>query len=496
MTRVWYVCIGLTWLGAPGCHDWLDTKCSAADDCAIVSSCGSDDCHDEKGEGPDECASPCKVAAFTEGIVMARRGMGCAELEPCAGDQSEGELDAPDLCARSACAARRAIVTGGLHTCLLLESGAVRCWGHNQAGQLGYGHTQDIGDDERPDAAGYVDAGGTVVQLTAGLQHTCALLRGGAVRCWGLNNAGQLGYGHTDTIGDDELPSTVGTVQVGGTVVQLAAGLRHTCALLDSGAVRCWGRNNVGQLGYGHTDTIGDDELPSTAGDVDVGGVAVQIAAGGHHTCALLDSGAIRCWGRNYEGQLGYGHTRPIGDDELPSTAGDVLLGSNAVQVGTGWNHTCALTDTGAARCWGFNHYGQLGYGHDRSIGDDEAPSLAGDVPIGSAITHLMVGNDYTCARLDSAAVRCWGNNDYGQLGYGHTRHIGDDEPVTAASEVDVGGPVAQLAVGLGLHMCVLMNTGAARCWGFNGYGQMGYGHTDPVGDNELPYTAGDVSCP
>jgi alpha-tubulin suppressor-like RCC1 family protein len=284
--------------------------------------------------------------------------------------------------------------------------------------------------------------------------------------------------------------------QVCASPLTVATGGLHTCLLFDDGAVHCWGQNDSGQLGYSHTANVGDNEAPETQGRVDVGGPVVQLAAGLQHTCALLEGGAVRCWGQNYDGQLGHGHTRHIGDDELPATAGDVPVGGRATQVGTGWYHTCAIMETGAARCWGFNHYGQLGYGYDHDIGDDEPASAAGDVPAGDLITDIMVGNDYTCALLSTAHVRCWGNNDYGQLGYGHTRHMGDDEPASAAGDVNVGGPVAQLGMGLGLHVCVLMTTGAVRCWGFNGYGQMGYGNTDTVGDNELPYTAGDVPCP
>jgi alpha-tubulin suppressor-like RCC1 family protein len=169
-----------------------------------------------------------------------------------------------------------------------------------------------------------VDVGGVVVQLAAGWEHTCALLETGVVRCWGFGVAGQLGYGNTDFIGDDEAPATAGDVDVGGVVVQLATGGLHTCALLETGAVRCWGYGESGPLGYGNTSWIGDDEAPATAGDVDVGGVVVQLTAGDVHTCALMGTGAVRCWGEGVSGRLGYGNTSHIGDDEHPASAGDV----------------------------------------------------------------------------------------------------------------------------------------------------------------------------
>src|SRR5690606_36250495 len=126
-----------------------------------------------------------------------------------------------------------------------------------------------------------------VVQLAAGSNHTCAVVSDGRVRCWGQGTFGRLGYGNTNHIGDDEEPASVGDVDVGGTVTQLAAGALHTCALLDGGRVRCWGAESEGQLGYANVNTIGDDEAPASAGDVDVGGAVIQLVAGWLHTCAL-----------------------------------------------------------------------------------------------------------------------------------------------------------------------------------------------------------------
>ena len=100
------------------------------------------------------------------------------------------------------------------------------------------------------------------------------------MRCWGYNFAGQLGYGHTSNIGDNEAPAAAGDVEVGGVVMQLVAGVYHTCALMESGAVRCWGHNQYGQLGYGHTDFIGNDEVPSSAGDVPINDRGSMVARG------------------------------------------------------------------------------------------------------------------------------------------------------------------------------------------------------------------------
>ncbi|MEJ2539095.1 MAG: chromosome condensation regulator, partial [Gemmatimonadota bacterium] len=272
------------------------------------------------------------------------------------------------------------VAAGGVHTCALLDTGTVRCWGANSSGELGYGNTLRIGDDETPASAGDVDVGGVVTQIALGGNHTCALLDSGAVRCWGLAANGQLGYGSTETIGDDETPASAGDVDVGGRVTRIAAGGNHTCALLDNGAVRCWGAGLLGQLGYGATEQIGDDETPASVGDVDIGGPATQVSVGGGHTCALLAGGAVRCWGDGSGGRLGYGDTRSIGDDETPATAGDVDIGSSVVQVVAAGEHSCVVTTGGAIRCWGVGGSGALGYGNTMDVGDDEVPAAAGDV--------------------------------------------------------------------------------------------------------------------
>ncbi|MEI6729282.1 MAG: CUB domain-containing protein, partial [bacterium] len=385
------------------------------------------------------------------------------------------------------------IASGYSHTCALLSTGNVRCWGYNTEGELGYGNINNIGDDELPNSVGDVNVGGTVTQIAAGASHTCALLSTGNVRCWGYNGSGQLGYGNINTIGDDELPNSVGDVNVGGSVTQIVAGGSHTCALLSSGNVRCWGDNGYGQLGYGNINNIGDDELPNSVGDVNIGGTATQISAGDSHTCALLSTGNLRCWGYNGNGELGYGNINNIGDDELPNSVGDVNVGGTVIQISTGSGHNCVLLSTGNVRCWGYNGSGQLGYGNINTIGDDELPNSVGDVNVGGSVTQIVAGGSHTCALLSSGNVRCWGDSTFGQLGYGNTNNIGDDELPNSAGDVNVGGTVTQISASG--HTCALLSTGNVRCWGYNGSGELGYGNTNNIGDDELPYTAGDVNA-
>jgi hypothetical protein len=377
----------------------------------------------------------------------------------------------------------KSVLAGESHTCVLLGDGASRCWGLNAQGQLGQGHTRSLGDDELLSTVGNVPLAESSAQLAVGGHHTCALLEGGAVRCWGRNDSGQLGYGHTRSLGDDEAVSNSGYVPFGGRAVELVAGFAHTCALLDTGKVRCWGHNGHGQLGLRHTRPIGDDELPSA--EVDVGGTVRHLVAGAWHTCALLESGTVRCWGRNDSGQLGLSHGRPIGDDESPASAGDVSLGGTVVQLATSSTsqHTCARLSTGAVRCWGRNAHGQLGQGHTHSIGDDETPASVGSVNTGSPVLQLATGAEHTCALLSPGVLKCWGRNESGQLGRADTASLSSPP----ATPVNLGGTLAyQLATGA-WHTCALLNSGEPRCWGRNTHGQLGLGNTYNLGDDESP---------
>jgi alpha-tubulin suppressor-like RCC1 family protein len=327
-----------------------------------------------------------------------------------------------------------------------------------------------------------------IASLALGDEHTCALTVAGAVRCWGDNTFGQLGYGHTNDIGLNETAASAADVDVGGPVRQIVAGANHTCALLESGEARCWGQGNNGQLGLRNEANVGDDELPAAVPSIDLGGPSRALAAGGgNFTCALLLNGDVRCWGSGGMGQLGLGSiisaaNRNIGDDETPASVGPIDLGAPVASLATGQNHSCVLSNTGDVRCWGRAAGGRLGYGNTQNIGDDETPASAGNVPLGASAVELSLGNAHSCAVLSGGAVRCWGSHLQSQLGYPDAApvgaNLGDDETPDTMPALDLGQPAVRIAAG-GLHSCALLTDGAVRCWGGNSFGQLGNAKAD-----------------
>jgi len=246
-----------------------------------------------------------------------------------------------------------------------------------------------------------------VMALTAGAMHTCVLLEAGTVQCWGENSFGQLGNGMTTA---HATPVEVSRLRG---VTALAAGANHTCALLATGTVQCWGENSFGQLGS-ETST----EFRATPAEVIRLREVTALAAGANHTCALLATGTVQCWGGNFAGQLGDGtSTGRVTPAEVRQ-----LRGVTALAVGFG--HACALLATGTVQCWGENAFGQLGDGTSGQLGDGTSEKFR-TTPVEvvglRGATALAAGRHHTCAVLETGTVVCWGGNAFGQLGDGTT---------------------------------------------------------------------------
>ncbi|MBX3717763.1 MAG: Ig-like domain repeat protein, partial [Burkholderiales bacterium] len=337
-----------------------------------------------------------------------------------------------------------AFALGLEHSCALTGGGAVKCWGNGALGQLGTGTSA-----KQPVAVQVTGLGAGVTAITAGHYHTCALVSGG-VKCWGHNGAGQLGDNSTSTRYE---PVDVSGLATG--VVSIGAYYVHSCAVTSTGLVKCWGYNEHGQLG---DSSQVSSPVPVTTAVIAAG--ATKVAAGTGHSCAFV-SGATLCWGWNVVGQLGDGSTI---DRNTPGTVPSLPTLNTALSAGD--FHSCVVTPAGGLKCWGDNSAGQLG--------DDTTAMRTQPVDtavLGSGVTAVAGGASHTCA-VASAGAWCWGWNAYGQLGDG----TGTSRTVPAAV-AGLGSGVSAIGAGYG-HACAALAAGGARCWGLNEYSQAGDGTT------------------
>lgn len=414
-------------------------------------------------------------------------------------------------CVGSECVPSLAVATGGAHACARRASGDVVCWGENSSGQLGTGDRsrRRSATSDPPLAAPAL--GAAVLDVATGGAHTCVLLEGGAIKCWGENGSGQLGLGDTERRGDDasELEA-LPAVDLGSdrTPIAITAGGRHTCALLEGGVIRCWGANESGQLGLGDTKNRGDEplELGENLGSARLGThvAAVAVDAGAAHTCAVLADGGVTCWGANEAGQLGTGDEEPYGASPVESLP-HVLLdpARRAVAVGCGGDHSCALLEEGSVVCWGFNRAGQLGVGtfvNRNGLSDTGEPNLtAVDLGASRRAIAIAVGANHSCALLSDRVVKCWGLNALGTLGVGtidagrgvEPGQLGDALPAVDLGSLDgAPWPAAELSAGIDFS-CAVLDGDVIKCWGLNGSGQLGLGDSETRGDG--PGELGDL---
>jgi alpha-tubulin suppressor-like RCC1 family protein len=276
-------------------------------------------------------------------------------------------------------------------------------------------------------------------------------------------------------------------------------GSLHSCAVTNSGAAKCWGSNSQGQLGWTPYACFEPGECSTQAGDVTGLGSGVEsIAAGQFHTCAVTVTGAALCWGANDRGQLGDGTTtnRPT-----PVLVAGLTSGVAAIDAGN--DHTCAVLDNGTMRCWGSDEYGQLGANVSELCGVEH---LCSTTPIttaglnGLTMVRVATGDNHTCGVTSAGGIKCWGHNTRGQLGNGNTADAqlpGDVSGLTSGA--------ADIAAGFDHTCAVIASTQGLRCWGSASFGKLGVPGPDncdgfscaktPVNVTSIGTTVSDVAA-
>lgn len=474
-----------------------DTTCNYLGQCvsSVVdpSACATEAGCFIEGESPD--------TTLVSPVADAGRDTGDASSGPDASLDGAADGASPG-------ALRHTIAAGVYFGCAITNAGALKCWGSNIKGQLGLGDAlarDKVAELGAALPAVDLGAGRTATEVAVGSLHTCARLDNGQIKCWGVNDNGQLGLG--DVVQRGDKPGTMGNVlplvDLGvGPVAHVFGGGYHTCALLgaDGNQLKCWGTATATGLAEGIDRGAGANQMGAALPLVNLGAGAkpVQVALGNLHGCARLDTGAVKCWGHNTFGQLGVGDMVWRGDGNNGADMGDALpavplgTGRTAVHITAGYYHSCAVLDNGQVKCWGSNDNGQLGLGDSAPRGRQlaELGDALPPVDLGTGRRAVLVESrgQSNCALLDNSQVKCWGNNGKGQLGLGDTLDRGGQpgQMGDALPALDLGtdsklGAVTELTVG-DTHACVRHALGAVRCWGIGG--ALGVGDSVNRGDN------------
>ena len=493
---------------AEPCIEWV-TAAGAPDGCQARPRGAGTPCDDgDACTQDDRCGGGGDAGRCLSTPVVCTAANDCSEVGTC--NPLSGVCDSPsrpdgDLCADAlardgqglaagicrggSCQRLPEIHAGGFHACVIFADDTVRCWGRNTEGQLGLGTTINVGDGLGPavrEAPGFVLPRGATIAL--GTLDSC-VIGDGAARCWGEGYYGVLGTGSRDDLGGTPAtaPARLAPIDFGADFVPVALSLatEGACAVDDRGRAKCWGSKLTG---YPEARVVAVPGAPAIAevGVIDVdGGVPfpiVELVRGEQVICARSGV-SVRCWG--FAEAIGWPGFDVIGDDEPPSVAPVLNPGRDdwrAASLDAGSRHACAIDNVGLVRCWGANDYGQLGLG-----GTGRVEGVAGAFTFGNQerARKLALGAGHTCVLLNDASVRCWGQNASAELGRG------DDAAVTRASDavpVELGGPVHDLAAGSNFN-CVVMRDGAVRCWGSGTSGELGTGQTIAIGDDpgEMP---------
>jgi len=394
--------------------------------------------------------------------------------------------------------------TGGKHVCSLFDNGKFKCWGYSFALGLNKANDIGDDVSELGENLPYFNAGDntSVMKLVSGYTHTCFILNVGDMKCFGNNRYGQVGIGSKANpigVSSKHIGNNLPIVNVGKglKVLDVSLGYFHSCVIVSGNKVKCFGDSEYGQLGYGNTIEIGKslihmgDKLKIVNLGKNYQVSSIHSGVNSHHTCVILSkpiesSQRIKCWGYGNGAQLGYGENNDNRGDE-PNEMGDKLplvdLGkeSKVKQLSLGWLHTCALLINNDMKCFGIPEYGQIGSGSTETI------SLTGDLlPIikidsGKLINMMSSGYWHSCILYDDLITfKCVGYNGAGQLGQGDSLNRGDKPESTyeKISPIDLGTgnlKIKSIYSGWDLN-CVLFVDSSVKCFGDGRYGQFATG--------------------
>jgi alpha-tubulin suppressor-like RCC1 family protein len=357
------------------------------------------------------------------------------------------------------------VATGLNHSCAITSGSVLKCWGSNISGQLGLGTNAGSDISTTTAVASLISDASSVA---AAKNTTCAVVTGGVVKCFGANDAGQVGEAVAPSAYE---PTPVQVPGLSG-IVQVGVGDEHACALRNDGTVWCWGDESNGKLGNGVA--FGTTFQPQRV--IGLTGIA-QIAVGANHACALRNDGIVFCWGANTLGQLGIGKGGPDDKnaaDQLAAVPLPVIVfgGSyltTARSISAGASDSCVTDPHGYVFCWGDNAYGEIGWGSMNGTQLFPPYTTVVGYPVqGLALaTSVSVGTYHVCARLSSGAVDCWGRNESYQVGVPQLGWFVYPQAVPG-----IGGAVS---VSSGqVDTCTLRNDGFVFCWGIVGVNTLG----------------------
>ncbi len=362
-------------------------------------------------------------------------------------------------------------VSGGRNfTCALTINGIVKCWGSNGSGQIGNGNT------ESRFLPIITSSGYSLNQLVSGENNSCGITKSGQLRCWGANGSGQIGKGSASSN-----ECTPFNVDVSTNYIQLSKGTNHTCGITNAGVLKCWGANDNGQLGDG---TKVSKASPVTI-DSGVNYSQVVLSKNSNYSCAITTNGVLKCWGLNSSGQLGDG---TLLDKSIP-----IVVDPNTTytKISLSYDYICGITSAGNLKCWGSNSLSKIGDGTTTNVIN---PKLIDE---GVTYQKIITGNLSTYGITSDGVLKGWGYQHSG-LGTG-------DNGSKLPTVIDAGVKYSQVITSFNSnHSCAITNSGVLKCWGRNDYGQLGTGNTvsqnkPQVIDSGVNYLKvfirGDLTC-